>query len=263
MALKRKFIVGVTLACGMLASAAWGQNNTPGTFFERTPEDAKNLPLATPGMFDYDAQLFAPLEFTNGKNPEPNTGFSFAVDRSYISLQRGTRFNSDTDQQSSNGSEFNWGTNYELGYFGEEDKGWNARFDNLTGGFFTNGEDRFSTNPSHIEQKFATVQINRIFRQELSHGGYFEPFFGGRYMNLSDTFIQDVGTQRFRQFVGNSTVGFQSGARYNLRRGRWRFTTQGAAAATYNQQRYQTQNLDGRGFHWSDKPFRPIICTSA
>ena len=276
MALKRTLMIGVTLVCGMLSSAAWGQieNQIPSTFFERTPEKAQNLPLATPGMFDYDAQLFAPLEFTNGKNPDPNCGFNFTVDRSYISLQRGTRFDSATGSQTSNGSEFNWGTNYELGWFGEDDKGWNARFDNLTGGFFTNGEDRLSRSAAHVEQKFATFQLNRIFRQHLSHGGYFEPFFGGRYMNLSDTSIEDLvinppGTLtggpgfRFNQFVGNSTVGVQTGARYNLRRGRWRFTTTGAAAATYNQQRYETQNflngtLTGQT-NFSDQSFVPII----
>ena len=192
MALKRTFMIGVMLVCGMLSSAAWGQNDIPGTFFERTPESAQNLPLATPGMFDYDAQLFAPLEFTNGKNPDPNCGFNFSVDRSYISLPRGTQFNSATGQQTSNGSEFNWGTNYELGWFGEEDRGWNARFDNLTGSFFVNGEDVQAGNPLHVEQKFATFQLNRIYRQNLSHGGYFEPFFGGRYMNLSDNGTEDL-----------------------------------------------------------------------
>ena len=270
MALKRTLMIGVTLVCGMLSSVAWGQigNQIPSTFFERTPEGAENLPLATPGMFDYDAQLFAPLEFTNGKNPDPNCGFNFSVDRSYISLPRGTRFDSPTGSQTSNGHEFNWGTNYELGWFGENDKGWNARFDNVSGAFFTNGEDQFATNPMHVEQKFATFQLNRIFRQDLSAGGYFEPYFGGRYQNLSDTSIEDqvvpgVGGLRFRQFVGNSSFGFQTGARYNIRRGRWRFTYNGAAAATYNQQRYQTSNfLDGALIgqtNFSDQSFVPVI----
>ena len=271
MALKRTFMIGVMLVCGTLASVAWGQssNNTPSDFFQRTPEDAADLPFQTPGRIDYDAQLFAPLEFTNGKEPKPNCGFSLAVDRSYISLDRGTRFDSNTGQQSSNGSEFNWGTNYEADYFGENDKGWNARFDNLTGSFFTNGNDPAASNPTAVEQKFATVQINRIFRQNVSHGGLFEPFFGGRYMNLSDTAIQDVGTNRFRQFVGNSTVGVQSGARYILRRGHWRFTTRGAVAATYNQQRYETQNIDSGPIagqrvatnqtNFSDQSFVPVL----
>ena len=296
MALNRTFMIGVMLVCGMLSSAAWGQNHTPGTFFERTPETAQNLPLATPGMFDYDAQLFAPLEFTNGKEPEPNCGFNFSVDRSYISLPRGTQFDSTTGSQVSNGSEFNWGTNYELGWFGEDDKGWNARFDNLTGSFFTNGEDIGAGNPMHVEQKFATFQLNRIFRQNLSNGGYFEPYFGARYMNLSDTSTEDLDVPatpavaavpatdttpaipatprfagfglRFKQFTGNSTFGFQTGARYNIRRGRWRFTYNGAVAATYNQQRYRTSNFfnDAIQFgqltgqtNFSDQSFVPII----
>ena len=281
MALKRTLMIGVTLVCGMLTSAAWGQNDVPSTFFERTPEDAQNLPLATPGMFDYDAQLFAPLEFTNGKEPKPNSGFNFTVDRSYISLSRGTQILSATGVQTSNGSEFNWGTNYELGWIGDEDKGWNARFDNLTGSFFVNGQDIQAGNPLHVEQKFATFQLNRIFRQNLSHGGYFEPFFGGRYMNLSDSGTEDLDVPaipgppripgfglRFRQQVRNSTFGFQTGARYNIRRGRWRFTYSGAVAATYNQQRYQTSNfittpqLIGQQTgqtSFSDQSFVPIL----
>jgi len=58
MALKRTFMIGVLLVCGALTGTTWGQNHTSGTFFERTPETAQNLPLATPGVFDYDTQLF-------------------------------------------------------------------------------------------------------------------------------------------------------------------------------------------------------------
>ena len=243
MALKRTFMVGVLLVCGMLTGAAWGQNHTPGTYFERTPETAQNLPLATPGFFDYDAQLFAPLEFTNGKEKSPTTGFNFSLDRSYISLDRATQIDSTTGANISNGSEFHWGTNYELGWFGENDRGWNVRFDNLTGSFFTNGGDILVTNPAHVETRYVTVQVNRIFRQALSSGATFEPFFGGRFTHLSDEFTQDTGPNRFLQDVSNSSFGLQTGARYNVRRGRWRFSYRGSAAATYNQQRYRSTDI--------------------
>ena len=84
MALKRTFMIGVLLVCGMLTGAAWGQNLTPGTFFDRTPESSQNLPLATPGLFDYDAQVFAPLEFTNGKEKKPNTGLFFELSKTCL-----------------------------------------------------------------------------------------------------------------------------------------------------------------------------------
>jgi len=71
MALKRTFMIGVMLVCGTLTGATWGQNHTPGTVFERTPDSAHSLPFASPGVFDYDTQLFAPLEFTNGKEKAP------------------------------------------------------------------------------------------------------------------------------------------------------------------------------------------------
>ena len=263
MALKRTFMIVVLLVCGTLTGTTWGQNHAPGTFFERTPETAQNLPLATPGLFDYDTQLFAPLEFTNGKEKEPNTGFTFTLDRSYISIARAARFNSLTGEQTSNGSEFNWGTNYELGWYGENDTGWNLKFDNLTGSFFTNGEDIQSTNPTHVEQKFATVQLNRMFRQTLSHGGYFEPYLGGRFVQISDDAVQDTGPARFLQDASNSIFGVQAGARFNQRRGRWRFTYNGAIATTYNQQRYESTDLvaglvTGQT-STSDQSFVPIL----
>ena len=67
MALKNTLMIGVMLVSTLMTSQTWGQNHTPGTYFERTPPSAQNMPLATPGLFDYDAQVFAPLEFTNGK----------------------------------------------------------------------------------------------------------------------------------------------------------------------------------------------------
>ena len=246
MALKRTFMIGVLLACGMLTSVTKGQDHTPGTYFDRTPESSEYLPFNDgQGLFGhYDAQLFAPLEFTNGKEKKPSTGFNFSIDRSYISLDRATQIDSTSGADISNGSEFHWGTNYELGWLGENDKGWNLRFDNLTGSFFTNGGDILVTNPAHVETRFVTVQLNRIFRQALSSGATFEPFFGGRFTHLSDEFTQDTGPNRFLQDVNNSSFGLQAGARYAVRRGRWRFSYRGSAAATYNQQRYRSTDIN-------------------
>ena len=94
MALKRTFMIGVLLACGMLTSVTKGQDHTPGTYFDRTPESSEYLPFNDgQGLFGhYDAQLFAPLEFTNGKEKKPNTGLYFELSKTYLSLERATRF---------------------------------------------------------------------------------------------------------------------------------------------------------------------------
>jgi hypothetical protein len=290
MALKNTFMIGVMLVSTLMTSLTWGQNHTPGTYFERTPPTAQNLPLATPGLFDYDAQIFAPLEFTNGKEKEPNTGFNFSVDRTYTSVPRATRVVG-TGQRSSQGNEFYWGSRYELGWMGENESGWNVIYSRTNGTFFTNGQDLIVSNPMAVEAKFSQAEVNRIFRQALSAGGYFEPYMGLRYNAISDNTIEDtrrvnlfetsnppaapfeqiVFDNRFIQRVTNSAIGLQAGARYNVRRGRWRFTTDGTVATTYNQQRYFasdiTQRFDPNNppatliteSSFSDQSFVPIL----
>ena len=245
MALKRTFMIGVTLVCGMLTSAAWGQNNTPGTFFERTPESAQNLPLATPGMFDYDAQLFAPLEFTNGKEKDPNTGLFAEFSKTYLSLERATNFDSFQGRQTGNGTEFYVGTKYLVGYYGEQDRGWNASFAKTEGSFqFNRSVESSGGVAGQGNVRLTTVDLNRTFRQITSKGSVFEPSFGLRYNWIrdrleDDSFAFDGGTSQFTQLATNTSIGLQAGARVSQRRGRWRFSFLGTAAATYNQQRLQ------------------------
>ena len=271
MALIRTFMIGVTLVCGMLTGAAWGQNHTPGTFFERTPDGAENLPLATPGMFDYDAQLFAPLEFTNGKEKEPNTGLYAEFSKTYISLERAGRFDSGLNQQTSNGTEWYPGTRYELGWYGQEDRGWNASFAKTEGTFFFNNRQGiFNSPPSEGNLRLTTVELNRSYRQETSKGGVLEPFFGFRYNWMRDRLFDGTnvtaGTSQFTQNASNTAFGFQVGSRFSKRRGRWRFTSRGNAAATYNQQRLDLADaLDGDtnvtfvDTTFTDQTFLPII----
>ena len=261
MALKRTFMIGVLLVCGMLTGAAWGQNLTPGTFFERTPESSQNLPLATPGFFDYDAQLFAPLEFTNGKEKKPNTGLYFELSKTYLSLERATRFDTGLGVQTSNGTEFFTGTRYELGWYGERDRGWNAVFAKTEGTFLFN--DRFGSFGSLVSEgnvRLTTVEVNRTFRQVTSNGGVFEPSFGLRYNwirdRLTDNTDATAGTSFFNQSAQNTAIGLQVGARFSKRRGRWRFTYRGNAAATYNQQRLElTDALAGPPVTFADTVF--------
>lgn len=284
MALKKTLMIGVMLVSTLMTSSTWGQNHTPGTYFERTPPAAQNLPLATPGLFDYDAQVFAPLEFTNGKEKAPNTGFNFSIDKTYMSTPRATKFSGATGEQSSLGNDFFWGTRYELGWMGEDDAGWNVIYNRTNGTIFTNGQDVFASNPMSVEQDFSTAEVNRIFRQTLSAGGYFEPYMGIRYNGITDNSIEDTqrtifadadgdGTldavpldNRFIQRATNSAVGLQAGARYNVRRGRWRMTADGTVATTYNQQRYFASDISrastGTGINetnFSDQSFVPMI----
>ena len=294
MALKQTFIFGAVLASVLSAGMAFGQNNTPGTHFERLPADSASLPLASPGVFDYDAQVFAPLEFTNGKEKAPNTGFYFSLDKTYTSIGRGAKFQNTTQEFVSTGSEWFWGTKYELGWIGEEEAGWNIVFNNTDGTFFTNGQDANVGNPMLVNTKFTTGELNRMFRQNLSAGGYFEPYLGLRHNSISDNSLQDTvrfdlrdvdpnpiddevdfqtftTNNRFKQKATNSAFGLQAGARYNQRRGRWRMTCDGTVATTYNQQRYfasdiaSTTDPDGlltqtvTETTFSDQSFVPIL----
>ncbi len=272
MALKRTFMIGVMLACGMLTSATWGQNHTPGTIFERTPGSAHSLPFATPGVFDYDTQVFAPLEFTNGKEKEPNSGFYFDVARTYTSVERATNFDVGLNRQTSNGSEYLWGTRYELGWFNKEDRGWHAVYHRTEGLFTANNQQAAFASTSAIGNiQLTTFELNRTFRQTVSNGTVFEPSIGLRYNWMRDqitdnTLASGGGTSIFFQRASNSAIGLQIGARASKRRARWRFTYRGNLAATYNQQRLTTNDsIDGGAFitfveqDLSDQSFVPIL----
>ena len=273
MALKRTFMIGVLLACGMLTSTTRGQNHTPGTFFERTPESSLDLPFSDgQGLFGhYDTQVFAPLEFTNGKEKAPNTGLFFELSKTYLSLERATRFNSGLGVQTSNGTEFYTGTRYELGWYGEQDRGWNAVFSKTEGTFFFNNRAGiFDQIMSEGNVRLTTVEVNRTFRQVTSKGGVFEPSLGLRYNWIRDrlrdnSIITGGATSFFGQNASNSAFGLQAGARFSKRHGRWPFTYRGNVAATYNQQRLEiTDVIQGATntfveLAFTDQSFVPIL----
>ena len=114
--------------------------------------------------------------------------------------------------------------------------------------------------PATYSNTFNIGELNRSFRQELSGGGYMEPYIGGRFTNVNDRSLEDRGyrfvnddTQqdgtsdkvghRFRQTSSNNAIGLQFGGRYNKRRGRFLYSTDGSLAASYNQQRYTSSNI--------------------
>ena len=287
MGLRKILVFGALLMSGLVVSVASAQHDQSGLshqlidvpaprFGPRRIETADaTRPLAAPGVFDYDTRAFAPLEFTNNRELEPNKGFYFTLDKVYASVTRAGNIGVDTNQIQT-GSEYIWGTRYDLGYFSDNDDGWGITFQNQDGSYFTNGQDILVSNPMLVNVSLNTVEVNRIFRQELSHGGYLEPYIGLRYTNITDRTLEDttqllgfpavnVGN-RFRQEVTNNAFGLQAGGRYNVRRGRWRTTTDAALATSYNQQRFFATDIANSAAaqaitetYANDQSFVPII----
>lgn len=270
----------LAVVCSLVCSS-WGRaQNLPSPQF--APKDvqlAENTrPLAEPGIFNYDAQMFAPVEFSNFSNPDPNTGFFASYDRTSTSVSRGGVrpllapgvFSSDFPR----GNDFMSGNRYEIGWMTEADDGWSIVYSKTEGGFFAHGQDILISNPMLVRTNLSTVGINRIFRQSTSHGGYFEPYIGIRYSSLSDKTLEDtvitigatVINNRFKQSATNSMIGPQVGSRYNLRAGRFRYTMEGAVSAMYNQQRYFASDIlitdttiGVSEFYDSDSSFVPSV----
>jgi len=275
MVLKKFTIAGALLAVVASGSSIQAQVNVPSAEFEHRPLErpTSSRPFASPGIFDYDAQVFAPFEFTNDEQKDPNTGFFLTFDKTYTSVSRSGTDSEDSTFQST-GNHYLWGTRIEAGWMNDSDDGWQLGYQNSSGIYFTNGQDVNVDTPMLVDNRFATFEINRIFRQHLSQGGYFEPYIGAQYLNFNDKTIQDLnqtfgmveGFNRFKQEVDNNAFGVHAGARFNKRSGRWRFTTDGAIATTYNQQSYFATDLfDGDGVIFiderndTDQSFVPVL----
>ena len=240
----------LTLAVGTLtllvfcASSLLGQVNIPSARFRPQPQESieNTSPLAEPGVFNYDAQLFAPLEFTNSEELDANVGFYFVYDRIYTSITRGDDRNN-TGLVAS-GSNYGWGNRFELGWMTKQGDGWGAVYELSEGSFFSSGQDNLVANPFLTTTSFANVEINRMFRQPVAKGGYFEPYAGFRFNSVSDNTLQDsIAGTRFRQNATNDIFGGHVGGRYAKRRGRFRTTFDGAVLAGYNRQRYFATDL--------------------
>jgi hypothetical protein len=275
MALKNTLIIGALLVSFVTSGVAEGQINKPSPRFRykklESPDSTR--PYATPGVFDYDAQMFAPLEFTNGKQKKPVSGFFFSFDRIYTSVNKATQIGQQNNTVQT-GSTYIWGNRYDLGWFSDSDDGWGFTFQDSNGIYFTAGQDSSVSNPMLVDMTIATFEVNRLFRQELSRGGYFEPYFGVRFAHIGDNTIEDTrqtvnGTpvgNRFKQNTTNNAFGFQAGGKYITRQGRWKTTWDGAVATLYNQQRYFATDITNAGTvqgisetYLSDQSFVPII----
>ena len=247
MSSKRLLILVVGTFLVSCASTLVGQVNIPSARFNPQPVDSyKNTrPLAEPGVFNYDSQVFAPIEFTSNEELEPNTGFYFVYERVYTSLEKGEDRN-DTNQVS-NDVDYAWGNRFELGWNTKHGDGWGAVYEYAEGSFLSAGRDNIIVNPFLTRTDFNNLEINRMFRQPVSHGGYFEPYVGFRYIGLTDDTIEDVGGNRFLQEASNDVFGGHAGGRYSRRRGRLRTTFDGAVIAGYNRQRYFATDLTSAG----------------
>ena len=250
-----KFMIFSALAA-LLAPCqmASAQLHVPSAEFEHRDIESieSTRPFAAPGVFDYDTQAFAPLEFTNDEEKAPNTGFFLTYDRVYTSISRpGIIGEGESGSTVASGNNYIWGSRYEGGWITDEDHGWSLGFQNSRGIFFTSGQDVSVANPMLVTNQFSTVELNRIFRQQVKSGGYFEPYIGAQYVNINDeTLLDTVETvaganagNRFKQEASNNAFGIHAGARFNRRRGRWRTTSDAAIAALYNQQRYFATDL--------------------
>ena len=240
MAFFRLLTVTTLLLAVFIPNMANSQVHVPSARFRPQPlEEVDNTrPFAEPGIFDYDAQIFAPLEFGNGKQIGPKSGFFASFDRGGVNL---------SSNSTGNTASGNYGpTNrYTIGWMATEDDGWEFLYEQTDANTFVNGQDATVGFPMHVDSNFANVEANRIFRQVLRNGSWVEPYLGFRFINLSETSIQDtpgvvlngvVGANRFRQSISNNAVGIHVGGRYVQRRGRWRLSSNLALATTYNDQ---------------------------
>lgn len=251
MAIKNLITIGALFGLCLSANVAIGQINVPGPVFryQQVETTESTRPFATPGIFNYDAQMFAPLQFpmTPGEELGPRTGFFASMDRLYVNMSRATIADNNTNDVPT-GNNYMWGNRYNIGWMTDADDGWSFEYSQSEGSFFSSGQDVLVGNPMLTSTRFANVEVNKVFRQRLKRGGWLEPYLGFRFVNLSDSTIEDVSLPgdvalRFKQNVTNNAFGLNVGGSYVNRRGRYRNEFDVAVAVTYNNQNYFATDL--------------------
>ena len=256
---KRRYLLVSLIAFSLLTVGLSAQTQVPGPRYRPTQEEAGGDPLIQPGVFDWDAQMFAPLDLSDISDRKANTGFFALYDRIYMSVGRSNPIGATAPAQHPRGNDYMWGNRYHAGFITEEGKGIQLEYMNLKGSFFSAGIDGTVPDPFVTETALDVFELNRIFRERLSNGGYLEPYFGIRYTGVTDKTIEDTiftvaGTaipNRFLQRATNSGIGGQIGARYLMDRGRWTVRTDTSVSASYNTQRYlasDIQQIPGQTF---------------
>lgn len=276
MALKNILLTFTFASCLFAVDFARGQVNVPSPRFspQNIEEPNATSPFVQPGVFDWDAQMFAPLNFYDSIEKAPNVGFYFAYDRVYTSLSRAGQVGPDVDASVAVGNDWTWGNRFTGGWMSDADEGWHIAYQYVNGPHYAVGQDILIATPELLITDFSQVELNKVYRQMLDSGDYFEPYLGMRFLFVSDNSLEDTttvfngaaATDRFKQNVTNNALGLQVGGRYNARRGRYRMTCDTALVTAYNQQRYfatdiltvgnavgVTENYD------SDQSFVPAI----
>lgn len=241
-----------TLCC----SLASGQTTVPGSRFRPLPAESPEAtaPLVEFGAYDYDAQMFAPYDLRELDEPRGPIGFYFTYDRIYTNVSRaGVQPNVfvGDEQLVPTGNDFMWGNRFESGVMNENGAGWGGEYTRTSGSYFSAGQDILVGNPFMTTTAAHNLKLNRVFRQDLQAGGWIEPYFGFRYLGVSDNTIEDSivnfnGTDfntRFKQNATNSAFGGHVGARHVRKMGRWGWSTDASLAATYNAQSYLTTDI--------------------
>ena len=275
MAIKNLITIGALLVFCINAHVAMGQINLPGPVFEykQVESTESTRPFATPGIFNYDAQMFAPLRFPTGEELGPRTGFFASMDRLYLSMSRAKA--DDTNSSAvPNGNNYMWGNKYKAGWMTNAHDGWSFEYSQSEGSFYSAGQDILVSNPMMTTTSFADVAVNKVFQQRLSRGGWIQPYLGIRFINLSDNTIEDTtqpggAALRFKQNVTNNAFGINIGGSYNNRKGRYRSSFDSSIALLYNNQNYFATDLlfsDGGNIaienYFSGDTFVPVIDVS-
>ena len=188
---------------------------------------------------------FRLLNFQMAMNCRQNVASIFTIDKLYSSIS------GDGAPVGGVGNNYIWGTRYEGGYMNTEDDGWHVVFENSEGNEFLNGADILNANPTLYEARFATLEVNKIFRQRLNRGGWIEPYIGLRYYGHTDDTLEDIGAglvaavtgNRFTQRVTNNAIGMNIGGRLVKRRGRFRMSHDLALTPMYSQQRFRAIDI--------------------
>ncbi len=248
MAFRKLLLLNALVAVLLISTTGLSQVDVPGPRFQyRDLEEPDNTrPAATPGVYEYDAQIFAPVEFTDNDELGPNNGFYFTIDKLYTSITSGGSLGDSPGN-------YIWGIRYEGGYMNTNEDGWHVVYEQSEGNEIFNGFGLppFNAFGTQLTTKFGVLEVNKVYRQELKQGGWFEPYIGLRYYNVSDTSVEDFGlgiiggvaSNRFRQRVTNDMVGLNVGGRLVRRRGRWRYSHNVSIAPTYNQRRLLATDL--------------------
>ncbi len=256
MRLIKLLAIHAAIVASFCCSLASGQTTVPSSRFSPLPAESPEAtaPLTEFGAFDYDAQMFAPYDLRDLNEPSGPTGFYLTYDRVYTSVSRPGQHaynNPDDNTWVPIGNDFMWGNRFEAGVMNEDGRGWGGEYTRTNGSFFSAGQDILIAAPFMTTTSVHNLKLNRIFRQELQRGGWLEPYFGFRFIGISDQTIEDslINTfaNRFKQNATNAAAGGHVGARFARRTGRWGVSTDGSLATTYNAQRYFSTDIQPTG----------------